>query len=65
MIKRRNKNGLHTKPVKGKAKARPRLVAKTKDVGVSPASHAGNPSPVTSSAIADAAAEVKSSAIIT
>jgi hypothetical protein len=30
MIKRRDKKGLHTKPVKGKAKAKPRLVAKTK-----------------------------------
>jgi hypothetical protein len=30
MIKRRNKKGLHTKPVKGRAKAKPRLVAKTK-----------------------------------
>jgi hypothetical protein len=30
MIKRGNKKDLHTKPVKGKAKAKPRLVAKTK-----------------------------------
>jgi len=30
MIKRRAKKSLHTKPVKGKAKAKPRLVAKTK-----------------------------------
>jgi hypothetical protein len=30
MIKRRNKKGKHTKPVKGKVKAKPRLVAKTK-----------------------------------
>ena len=30
MIKRRAKKSLHTKPVKGKAKAKPALVAKTK-----------------------------------